>query len=72
MLSKAPWDSWARRLFCPLFVSLASLVAQTVKRLPAMWETGVRSLGREDPLGKEMTTYSQYSCLENPVNRGAW
>ena len=30
-----------------------SLVAQTVKHLPAMWETWVRSLGWEDPLGKE-------------------
>ena len=32
----------------------ASLVAQTVKRLPAMWETWVRFLGREDPLEKAM------------------
>ena len=31
----------------------ASLVAQTVKRLPAMQETGVQFLGREDPLEKE-------------------
>ena len=29
-----------------------SLVAQTVKSLPAMWETQVRSLGQEDPLEK--------------------
>ena len=36
----------------------ASLVAHTVKRLPAMWETQVRPLGREDPLEKEMTTHS--------------
>ena len=28
----------------------ASQVAQTVKNLPAMWETGVRSLDQEDPL----------------------
>ena len=28
------------------------------KRLPAMWETQVRSLGREDPLEKEMATHS--------------
>ena len=56
MLTNAPWDSWARRPFCPLFVSLAFLVAQTAKRLPAMWESRVRSLGREDPLGKEMAT----------------
>ena len=36
----------------------ASLVAQLVKNLPAMQETWVRSLGQEDPLEKEMTTYS--------------
>ena len=36
----------------------ASLVAQRLKRLPAMWETGVRSLGWEDPLEKEMATHS--------------
>ena len=35
----------------------ASLVAQTVKRLPAMWETRVRFLGRKDPLEKEMATH---------------
>ena len=36
----------------------ASLVAQTVKRLPTMRETQVRSLGREVPLEKEMATHS--------------
>ena len=36
----------------------ASLVAQRLKRLPAMRETRVRSLGREDPLEKEMATHS--------------
>ena len=35
-----------------------SLVAQTVKNLPAMRETWVRSLSREDPLEKEMATPS--------------
>ena len=34
----------------------ASLVAQTVKNLPAMWETQVPSLGQEDPLEKGITT----------------
>ena len=34
------------------------LVAQTVKCLPAMRETWVQSLGREDPLEKEMATHS--------------
>ena len=36
----------------------ASLVAQTVKNLPAMWETWIRSLGWEDPLEKGMATRS--------------
>ena len=35
----------------------ASLVAQIVKCLPTMQETWVRSLGREDPLEKEMATH---------------
>ena len=40
------------------FISWICLVAQTVKRLPTMWETWVRSLGQEDPLEKEMATHS--------------
>ena len=49
----------------------ASLVAQTVKHLPAMRETRVRSLGQEDPLEKENGNPLQYSCLENPMDGGA-
>ena len=41
-----------------LTVIYASLMAQMVKRLPAMRETWVRSLVREDPLEKEMATHS--------------
>ena len=37
---------------------IASLVAQTVKHLPAMWETWVQSLGWEDPLEKEVAIHS--------------
>ena len=44
----------------------ASLVAQTVKRLPTMWETLVRSLGWEDPLEKEMATHSSILAWEIP------
>ena len=45
--------------YCLFFCSLwASLKAQRLKHLPAMWETWVRSLGREDPLEKEMATHS--------------
>ena len=36
----------------------ASLVAQSVKNLPAVQETQVRALGWEDPLEKEMATHS--------------
>ena len=51
---------------------MAFLVAQTVKRLPGMQETWVRSLGQEDSLEKEMATRSRYSCLENSMDGGAW
>ena len=37
---------------------MASLVAQLVKNLLAMWETQLRSLGQEDPLEKGMATHS--------------
>ena len=33
-------------------------MAQRLKRLPEMWETGIRSLGQEDPLEKEMASHS--------------
>ena len=42
----------------PLQYFGASLVAQPVKNLPAMWETWVRSLGWEDPLEKGMAPHS--------------
>ena len=41
-----------------LFLIMASLVAQRLKRLPPVRETRVQSLGREDPLEKEMATHS--------------
>ena len=48
-----------------------SLVAQTVKNLPAMQETQIRSLGREDPLEKGLATC--YSILAwKMMDRGAW
>ena len=47
-------------------------MAQMVKNLPAVWETQVQFLGREDPLKKEMATYSRKSCLGNPMDREAW
>ena len=46
-------------------------MTQRLKNLPAMWETWVRSLGREDPLGKEKATHSSILawtilCTEEP------
>ena len=38
------------------YIHWASLVAQVVKNLPAMWETHFRSVGCEDTLEKEMAT----------------
>ena len=57
-------------LFCCIFIYKRYSVAQIVKNLPAMWETKFQSLGWEDALEKELAT--QYSCLENPMDRGAW
>ena len=43
-----------------------SLVAQTVERLSTMRETRVRSLGREDPLEKEMAIHSSIIAWKMP------
>ena len=51
----------------PFFVTWASLVAQLVKNLPAMWDLGlIRGLGRSPEEGKGYTL--QYSGLENPMD----
>ena len=44
----------------------ASLVAQRLKLLPAMWETWVGNLGREDPLEKGMATHSSILAWRIP------
>ena len=51
---RGPWIAWA------------SLVAQTVKNLPAMQETQVQSLGREDLLEKEVAAYSNILAWRIP------
>ena len=67
-----PHTSKASILWCSGFfmVQLShpwdSLVAQTVKCLPAMQETWVRSLGQEDPLEKEMATHSSILAWKIP------
>ena len=47
-------------------------MAQTVKSLPAVPEPQVQSVGRKDPLEKEMAIYSSILCLENPIKGGDW
>ena len=49
---------------------MASLVAQTVKRMPAMRETWVRFLGWEDPLAKEMAIHSSTLAWKIPWTEG--
>ena len=56
----------------PLQYSWASLVAQIVKNLPAMWETWVQSLGWEDPLEEDMATHSSILAWRIPMDRGVW
>ena len=50
----------------PLQYSWASLVAQLVKNLPAMWETWVQSLGWEDPLEQGKATHSNILAWRIP------
>ena len=50
----------------------SSLVVQLVKNLPAKQETQVQFLGREDSPGAGNGNQFQYSCLENPLDRGVW
>ena len=49
-----------------LFFLEASLMAQTVKHLPAMWDTLVQSLDEEDTLEKEMATHSSILAWKSP------
>ena len=49
----------------------AFLVAQMLKKLPAVQETQVRFLGQEDPLEKGMTSHS-IILVKNSMDRGAW
>ena len=60
---RSDWTDW-----WPAWVSL---VAQTVKNLPATQETWVRALGQQDLLEKGMATI-KYSCLENSKDGGTW
>ena len=70
---KASYNS--KGYVCHLLISSdiiwTSLVAHRLKHLPAMWETWVRSLGREDPLEKEMATHSSILAWRIPWTKEA-
>ena len=71
---KRKLDQLMNKIF--FFPEMASLVAQRLKCLPAMWETRVQSLGLEDPLEKEMAAHSSILAwripwMEEP-GRASW
>ena len=55
-----------RRAVGIVYSKMTSLMAQRLKRLSAMQETWVRSLGREDPLEKEMEIHSSILAWKIP------
>ena len=57
---------------CLLQYSWFSLVAQTIKNLPAMQENWVQSLGWEDPLEKGVATHFSILAWRIPMDRGSW
>ena len=66
------WPTLISHLYFPkLYIYKASLVAPMVKKLPAMQETWVWSLGWEDPLEEGMATHSNILAWRIPLDRGA-
>ena len=65
------WVDLIIHLDFPLAHYGASLVAQMVKNLLAMWETRVPSLGWENPLEEGMATHSSILAWKIPMDRGA-
>ena len=66
------WVSINVKAYQNVYLKWASLVAQMVKNLPAMWETWVRSLGWEKSLEEGMATHSSVLAWVIPMDRGAW
>ena len=60
------WTSVLSRVKGDWWKTIFTIVAKRLKRLPAMQETWVRSLGREDPLEKEMATHSSILAWRIP------
>ena len=66
LLSGPSWKKFANLWLKTEAYFGASLVAQTVKNLPAMLETWVQALGQEDPLEKGMATHSSILAWRSP------
>ena len=71
------WQLFTLHLYCiynlhSIYIVLASLVAQTVKSLPAEQETRGSIPGSGRSPGEGNHNPLQYSCLENPMDGGAW
>ena len=64
--AEPPLSQGPRPAFVKTSYTLTSLVAQMVKRLPAVWEARVRYLVWEDPLEKEMATHSSILAWKIP------
>ena len=71
-VSQPPVYTYPLSFGFPSLLLWASLVAQTVKNLSAIQETQFQSLGQEDSPGEGNGNSLQYSCLGNPMDRGAW
>ena len=65
------WNSPDFSIFIYVSINMISLVAQTVKHLPAMRETWVQSLDQEEPLEGEMATHSSILAWRITMDRGA-
>ena len=65
-------DSLREEIGYSIQYSLASLVAQMVKNLPAIQESWVRSLDWEKPLEEDMATHSNILAWRIPMDKGAW
>ena len=65
VLRTAEYNKGLSFMLC-VCVTQTSLGAQTVKCLPATWETWVQSRGREDPLEKQMATHSSILAWKIP------
>ena len=59
-------------LHCSRRIEGSIFAAQTVKNLPAVQKTWVRSLGREVPLEKGIATHSSMLAWRIPIDRGVW